>query len=93
MDFGEKENIIYTKNYLIDNKKEDKLKVENNDKILIEDKKKKDYNYLKIKKQFEEYFQKAKEFEAEDFAKKFLEAKLFSNETTNESQFTLNDIK
>ena len=92
MDFGEKENIIYTKNYLTDNKIKDKLKTENDAKILIE----KDKNvpeYAKIKKEFEEHFQKAKELEAEDFAKKFKEAKLFSNETTNESPFTLNDIK
>ena len=45
------------------------------------------------KQYFEEKFQEAKRFEAEDFAKKFLEAKLFSLETTNESPFTLNDIK
>ena len=62
-------------------------------KYLSEAKNKKDFKYLKIKKQFEEYFQKAKELEAEDFAKKFMEAKLFSNETSNESPFTLNDIK
>ena len=92
MDFGEKENIIYTKNYLIDNKIKDKSKIENNAKILNE-KDKNNPEYEKIKKEFEEYFQKAKELEAEDFAKKFKEAKLFSNETTNESPFTLNDIK
>ena len=42
---------------------------------------------------FQDYFQKAKQSEAEDFAKKFLTAILFSLETTNESPFTLNDIK
>ena len=31
--------------------------------------------------------------EAEDFANKFKEAKLFSLDTTNESPFTLNDIR
>ena len=80
MNFGDKENVKYTKNYLFDNGKE-KLSLEAIDKKL------KDKSYL------EEKFKEAKEFEAEDFAKKFKDAKLFSLETTNESPFTLNDIR
>ena len=81
MDFGEKENIKYVKNYLIENRI-DNIKTETEAEKLL-----KDENY------FKENFEKAKAFEAEDFSKKFLEAIIFSLETTNESPFTLNDIK
>ena len=90
MDFGEEENIIYTKNYLLDNKIKDKQKVEEKLNILSN---KNESAYSATKKEFDEYFQKAKQSEADDFAEKFKDAKLFSNETTNESPFTLNDIK
>ena len=78
MNFGKKENIKYTRNYLIDNG------------ILFEsevDKKLNDNEY------FKEQFKNAKQSEAEDFADKFLIAKLFSMDTSNEIPFTLNDIK
>ena len=77
MDFGKEENIKYTKNYLID-KKEKESEIE---------------KILENKQKFEEAFNTAKNFEAEDFAKKFREAKIFSMEASNESPFTLNDIK
>ena len=80
MDFGKEENLKYTKNYLFDNGKE-KL---SNEEI---EKKLKDKNY------FEEKFLEAKECEAVDFANKFKDAKLFSLDATNESPFTLNDIR
>jgi len=81
MDFGEKQNKKYVKNYLIENRI-DGIKNENEADEKIKD-----------KKYFEDNFQKAKELESKDFGKKFLEAILFSLETTNESPFTLNDIK
>jgi len=81
MDFGKEENIKYVKNYLIENRINGiKNEIEATEQI-------------KDKKYFEDYFQKAKELESEDFAKKFLDAILFSLETTNESPFSLNDIK
>ena len=78
MNFGEIENLKYTKNYLIDNGKSSLKDIEKN---------------LKDKNYFEEKFLEAKENEALDFANKFKEAKLFSLDTTNESPFTLNDIR
>ena len=77
MKFGEEEDMKYTRNYLIDN----------GIKESEVDKKLKDNEY------FEEQFKNAKESEAKDFADKFLKAKLFSMETSNEIPFTLNDIK
>ena len=81
MDFGKEENIKYVKNYLIENRI-------NGIKNEVEA-----YKKINDKIFFEDNFQKAKELESKDFAKKFLEAKLFSLEITNESPFTLNDIK
>ena len=81
MDFGKEENIKYVTNYLIENR--------------IDGIKDEDEANEKLKNQtyFENNFHKAKVLESEDFAKKFAIAILFSLETTNESPFTLNDIK
>jgi type IV secretory pathway ATPase VirB11/archaellum biosynthesis ATPase len=78
-----------SKNYLIDNEKNKSI-VEKNIEILND---KNDSRYHAIKHEFEEDFLKAKGSEANDFALKFLEAKLFSNDIIKESPFTLNDIK
>ena len=81
MDFGKEENKKYVQNYLIENRIDGIKKEEEAEKK------------LKNEKYFQDNFEKAKTLEAEDFAKKFLDAILFSLETTNESPFTLNDIK
>ena len=77
IDFGKEENIKYTKNYLIE-----KHTKESEIESIISDKQK-----------FETEFLEAKKYEADDFAKKFVEAKLFSMDASNEAPFTLNDIK
>ena len=78
--FGIEENIKYVKNYLIENRING---IENESEAGEE---------IKDKKYFEVNFQKPKKLESKDFVKKFLDATLFSLET-NESPFTLNDIK
>ena len=80
MDFGKEENLKYTASYLFDS---GKLKLSLQE---IEEK-------LKDESYFEEKFLEAKEFKAVDFANKFKDAKLFSLDTTNESPFTINDIR
>ena len=77
MDFGKEENIKYTKNYLID-KQVKGTEIE---------------EIIKNNEKFFKEFESAKKSEAEDFAKKFKDAKLFSMEASNEAPFTLNDIK
>ena len=67
LDFEDKENMIYTKNYLIDNKIKDKSTVEENIEILND---KNDSQYQVIKQEFEDDFLKAKGSEANDFPKK-----------------------
>ncbi len=74
-----------SKNYLIDNEKNKSI-VEKNIEILND---KNDSRYHAIKHEFEEDFLKAKGSEENDFAKKFLDAKLFSNDIIKESPFTL----
>ena len=81
MDFGNKENKKYVKNYLIENRIDGVINENEADKKIMNE------------EYFKEYFKKAKENEAKDFAKKFLDAILLSLETTNESPFTLNDIR
>jgi len=73
LDFEDKENMIYTKNYLIDNKIKDKSTVEENIEILND---KNDSQYQVIKQEFEDDFLKAKGSEANDFPKKIFRCKI-----------------
>ena len=90
MDFGNDENLKYTKNYLIE-KGIEKEEIEVKLKIL---KNPENPSFEGVKVYFQKQFEEAKKLEAEDFTKKFLDLQLFIiNETTNESKFSLNDIK
>ena len=78
MDFGVKENYRYTKDYLVD---KSGLKEKEAEK------------QLKNEDTFFRKFEEAKDKEAEEFKNKFSTAKQFSLSASDESPFTLNDIK